>query len=735
MPNDVEWDPAIAPKSVMRRHNESVKKQALFSMGLSEDTMGAFVADQMAQGNYTGQDLEVINHINGQLGKGALIGPFTLAPDLLGIAATVANWGQEVAADKMGIDRSEIWKIPVISGDPIRELVGGSADDVNMMIGEMFGNWESALAKGGVFAAKAWGMMVDYAPQALLLYAMKQKPVSGVARMWMGPFGGSNLRGDLAIERMDEAARRLAAGENQMTVLRETGWTRGGDGKMKFIVSDKHTVINEEAVIAKAKEAFTPETEKKVIDITLNELFDAPIIYKAYPELADLPVKIRLRLRGFDDSGSPIVEYWWRGQDPYGFGDISKGDKAGFEIPRQDLPRGRIHTFNLKNAADLRSSILHEIQHAIQKIEGFSAGADNATYTRMVQQFDFTRDQSRMLDAISARTDAISAARGDDDYLAITREIFEELGLANDPTIPERVKAHIAQEIYVNVEDWQLMSEIERMDLVNATDNLMYQTEEWAADGLRLGSMSTEDMIEVLNNSSWDDLAVIAQRRYLAQGGEMEARVTQALRDKTLEEIYKRIEQVGGDPLEVAWRSDAKLAGLYGPVRGKHARFEGDTDVTISRESLEGLDLSEEEVQFIQNLIDRDPTLLSKLGELLNSANPGSVEKATTGFRKMKSIRDVYIKTPGPNPKKMQVEVLENPSKQEVIDFMNQSDSTTVRYLTTEDNVWIWDADDAIHYDVGQALGVDMNRLELDEANWVHDADLATLQDLLDMFF
>ena len=76
----------------------------------------------------------------------------------------------------------------------------------------------------------------------------------------------------------------------------------------------------------------------------LSDFYDAPELYAAYPELADISVRF---------------------QDRYGEGNGSYS------------PSGRTISLDTHLRGDAAKTVLvHEIQHAIQNIEGFASGGD-----------------------------------------------------------------------------------------------------------------------------------------------------------------------------------------------------------------------------------------------------------------------------------------------------------------------------------------------------------------------
>ncbi len=173
-----------------------------------------------------------------------------------------------------------------------------------------------------------------------------------------GPFNGLN-----------KARLMEADGKSVGDIFKETGWERGADGKWRFeipdikfkegafnIIKESNNLRDEEINQLYAREGLTDDeyinSEQAIVDryeqqtlaTTLDQIVEAPELFKAYPELRGLTVE---------------------------FGEVPKGTGAYYSDidKRIRLPR-RADIF--KNSS--RSSLAHEIQHAIQDIEGFSTG-------------------------------------------------------------------------------------------------------------------------------------------------------------------------------------------------------------------------------------------------------------------------------------------------------------------------------------------------------------------------
>ena len=132
------------------------------------------------------------------------------------------------------------------------------------------------------------------------------------------------------VGRLADAERMKQGGADSETVRRQTGWYRGYDGKWRFEIDD-------------SKMHFINHREESRRTWKLDELIRHDALFAAYPELRDYTV--------------------------LNFG-ISDDVEAAF-YPGLN----RITLDPRLSRAEKRAALIHEIQHAIQLIEGFTAGA------------------------------------------------------------------------------------------------------------------------------------------------------------------------------------------------------------------------------------------------------------------------------------------------------------------------------------------------------------------------
>ena len=188
-------------------------------------------------------------------------------------------------------------------------------------------------------------------------------------------------------------------------IWRETGWYKGKDGKWRFEISD------DDAVVDLSKTATDAGT-------TLGNILSHDKLYSAYPELRGLSVIVSSEMKG-GRAGAHYLK---------GVYDKDLGIKIGKRI---EINSDIIH----RKDVDLKSIIMHEVQHAIQDIEGFASGGSVSTFfdkenmdvfQKLFQEEDNKKFNQAVLDALygEVSTDAANKISDADDKVVAAAEKF-----------------------------------------------------------------------------------------------------------------------------------------------------------------------------------------------------------------------------------------------------------------------------------------------------------------------
>lgn len=158
-----------------------------------------------------------------------------------------------------------------------------------------------------------------------------------------------------------KAAQMEKSGIDPRVIWKETGTWKGPDGNWRQEVSDKGASFGTDVNTYKYSTA--PNTEISNKYKTIGRSINHDALFSAYPELT-----------GIQYSGSaqfgPSDRFW---KDPSGV--VKTGSHGGFFDPLRNQIESSGVGYTRKEAKDgVVSGTLHELQHAIQKIEDMSRG-------------------------------------------------------------------------------------------------------------------------------------------------------------------------------------------------------------------------------------------------------------------------------------------------------------------------------------------------------------------------
>jgi hypothetical protein len=154
--------------------------------------------------------------------------------------------------------------------------------------------------------------------------------------MFMGPKAKTANKAMLA-----QAMDMQAAGHDRDAIFGQTGWFQGRDSKWRFEVpSDKSEFVE-------PLNHPRPTQSQPTRSYKLGDVYNHPGLYEAYPELRNMEVKY--------------------------------GQTKGGSLGAYDSNEKNMHLFNGQFDTSRKSILNHEVQHAVQDIEGFEGGTGQSS--------------------------------------------------------------------------------------------------------------------------------------------------------------------------------------------------------------------------------------------------------------------------------------------------------------------------------------------------------------------
>ena len=190
------------------------------------------------------------------------------------------------------------------------------------------------------------------------------------------------------LEALHEAERYEMQNVDAETIRQKTGWFRGADGKWRWEIDDSGMKLRTDAA-----------------DIsnytTLGELVDAPALFATYPDMKDMSVT---------------------------FHNLERGQLGGYHRTFDSIELSR----ELKQKPKaLLNSLIHEVQHAIQRREGFTPGANLKYWNRKLEEGYDGRDAETRREGARLREQYKQMKANDPEFM----RSMEELN-AMAPTVP-----------------------------------------------------------------------------------------------------------------------------------------------------------------------------------------------------------------------------------------------------------------------------------------------------------
>ena len=293
------------------------------------------------------------------------------------------------------------------------------------------------------------------------------------------------------------------------------GWEKGVDGKWKYEIEDG--------------------TVKEVPNGTykLSEVYDAPELFKAYPEVKDLKVTIDVRPTGAENS-------WF-------------------------IPETNAIEINVKTQGAVRRNLIHELQHYVQFKEGFAIGGNMDSAQELIEKI-ITPDQRAERSRLLMEDFSIRKIINTIDVIA------DELGVD-----PYDIKAGFGvsiSEIRMAIEDEITIDDVQEAKRFNPSLETREDVENYVFSVFEKykPSKSTpayEHFMEVEDQEISDKLSLwYPYQAYQRMAGEVEARVAERGPSKSL--IEDRADYTPEEQL-VSFIADETLARFQG-FRGAMVR-------------------------------------------------------------------------------------------------------------------------------------------------------------------
>ena len=261
--------------------------------------------------------------------------------------------------------------------------------------------------------------------------------------------------GEQGAERLDlseEATTRLDnlnvaremenAGKNAKSIKMATGWERGADGKWRYEEEDFEYIPQGNA---REKSLLEREAWHKELMFLSDKIYNGEKLTDEeevrFDELSEKEKELKENLKKSDrkflddyvSDDSLFKEYPELKQVKVEFYDGSFFDGGSYSHHDMTI------RINNNSPLDAKSILVHEVQHAIQYIEGFSKGGNSRTYRNYLNSLKEKRDAWSMIDEFEEKSKELGSNASQMDVYKAVRDEYTSLGMSfGDGMMPSR---------------------------------------------------------------------------------------------------------------------------------------------------------------------------------------------------------------------------------------------------------------------------------------------------------
>ena len=263
---------------------------------------------------------------------------------------------------------------------------------------------------------------------------------------FIGEQGAANLdRVEEATTRLDnlKVAREMEkSGKDAKSIKIATGWERGSDGKWRYEEEDfeyipkgnarEKSLLEREPwhkeLISLSDKVYNGEKLSNEEEVRFDELS------KKETELKDSLKKSDIKfLDDYVSDNTLFKEYPELKQVKVEFYDGSFFDGGSYSHHDMTI------RINNNSPLDAKSILVHEVQHAIQHIEGFSRGGNSRTYRNHLNSLKEKRDAWSMIDEFEEKSKELGSDASKMDVYKAVRDEYTSLGMSfGDGIMPSR---------------------------------------------------------------------------------------------------------------------------------------------------------------------------------------------------------------------------------------------------------------------------------------------------------
>ena len=238
--------------------------------------------------------------------------------------------------------------------------------------------------------------------------------INGITNMFTSMDSRMHEEASIAINNLEVAKRMKADGKDDNDIVRATGWYLDGDGKWKYELPDSIEISNSFMEAVRSYESMIEDygsIESEEEGEELDSSFTPSGVFGPGSEYAR---EITAAYPEFDEVSFVL------------YSDKSSSTRGSYDDSEKVI---RINTARVKSMKDIAALIIHEVQHFIQRREGFATGGSKESASRTIA-FEKTRNELvKQRSKVSEKMHELELA--DEEY----RNAFEKFGKISEKMI------------------------------------------------------------------------------------------------------------------------------------------------------------------------------------------------------------------------------------------------------------------------------------------------------------
>ena len=263
---------------------------------------------------------------------------------------------------------------------------------------------------------------------------------------FIGEQGAANLdaeeEANTRLDNLAVAREMEKSGKDAKSIKIATGWERGADGKWRYEEEDFEYIPQGNA---REKSLLEREAWHKELMFLSDKIYNGEKLTDEeevrFDELSEKEKELKENLKKLDrkflddyvSDDSLFKEYPELKQVKVEFYDGSFLDGGSYSHHDMTI------RINNNSPLDAKSILVHEVQHAIQYIEGFSKGGNSRTYRNYLNSLKEKRDAWSMIDEFEEKSKELGSDASQMDVYKAVRDEYTSLGMSfGDGIMPSR---------------------------------------------------------------------------------------------------------------------------------------------------------------------------------------------------------------------------------------------------------------------------------------------------------